>query len=72
MKKKKFAPLSLDKETVNLLDKRQLKGIKGGYKSDPIEEPNSTGCTQGGSNCGTGGFGNGHSIGCNSGGSICN
>lgn len=70
MKKKKFAPLSLDKETVNLLDKRQLKGIKGGNKSDTIE-PNSTGCTAGGSNCGTGGFGDGPSLGCNSGGSIC-
>jgi hypothetical protein len=64
MKKKKFAPLSLDKETVNLLDKSQLKGIKGGKMEVP---GNSTGCTTGGSACGSGG----NSAGCTLGQSTC-
>lgn len=64
MKKQKFAPLSLDKETVNLLDKKQLSQIKGGTGSVVIG--GSTGCGSGGSTCDLG-----NSTGCGSGGSTC-
>lgn len=60
MKKLKLNPLSLDKQTISLLDERQLQEIKGGknYQSPcpagatTANPPDSTtGCGAGGSAC---------------------
>lgn len=70
MKKLELDPLSLDKETIALLDEKQLLEIVGGKAIAP---GTSTGCGTGGSTCGaaqlptTGGG----STGCGSGGSTC-
>ncbi|WP_312991433.1 class I lanthipeptide [Chryseobacterium flavum] len=64
MKKLELDPLSLDKETIALLDEKQLQEIVGGQAVAP---GTSTGCGSGGSGCGTGGG----STGCGSGGSTC-
>lgn len=64
MKKLELDPLSLDKETIALLDEKQLLEIVGGQAVAP---GTSTGCGSGGSGCGTGGG----STGCGSGGSTC-
>ncbi|WP_294200015.1 class I lanthipeptide [Chryseobacterium sp. sg2396] len=73
MKKLELDPLSLDKETIALLDEKQLMEIIGGKAVAP---GTSTGCGTGGSTCGaaqttttisTGGG----STGCGSGGSTC-
>ena len=64
MKKLELDPLSLDKETIALLDEKQLQEIVGGQAVAP---GTSTGCGTGGSGCGTGGG----STGCGSGGSTC-
>jgi hypothetical protein len=64
MKKLQLDPLSLDKETIALLDEKQLMEIVGGHAVVP---GTSTGCGSGGSTCGTGGG----STGCGSGGSTC-
>ncbi|WP_295211085.1 class I lanthipeptide [uncultured Chryseobacterium sp.] len=64
MKKLELDPLSLDKETIALLDEKQLQEIVGGQAAAP---GTSTGCGSGGSGCGAGGG----STGCGSGGSTC-
>ncbi|QOR73747.1 class I lanthipeptide [Cruoricaptor ignavus] len=64
MKKLELDPLSLDKETIALLDEKQLQEIVGGQAVAP---GTSTGCGSGASTCGTGGG----STGCGSGGSTC-
>ncbi|HBN6703094.1 hypothetical protein HZP84_10415 [Elizabethkingia anophelis] len=63
MKKLELDPLSLDKETIALLDEKQLQEIVGGQATI---QGSSTGCGSGGSTCSSGG-----STGCGSGGSTC-
>ncbi|GAA3956308.1 hypothetical protein GO495_27490 [Chitinophaga oryziterrae] len=65
MKKIKFNPLALDKETIARLDAKQLNEISGGVVSDYAATSN--GCPLGGSECGVGGT----STGCGSGHSTC-
>nr|WP_315034205.1 class I lanthipeptide [uncultured Chryseobacterium sp.] len=74
MKKQKFAPLSLDKETISLLDKKLLKSTKGGLvnralrcpSGGTVVDPNPNFCPNGGS------VGDGiTSGGCGAGGSAC-
>ncbi len=67
MKKLKLNPLSLDKETIALLDFKQLKEIVGG-RSIALQGT-STGCGTGGSGCNSSVAGG--SSGCGSGGSTC-
>lgn len=64
MKKFNLDPLALDKETIALLDEKQLQEIVGG-NTEPITA-SSTGCGSGGSTCGSS-----NSTGCGSGGSTC-
>ncbi len=64
MKKLELDPLSLDKETIALLDEKQLQEIIGGQAAAP---GTSTSCGSGSSICGT----EGGSTGCGSGGSTC-
>jgi len=68
MKKLNLNPLSLDKETIALLDDKQLQEIVGGIGggSSSSRTGGSTGCGSGGSTCGSGG-----STGCGSGSSTC-
>lgn len=66
MKKLELDPLSLDKETIALLDEKQLMEIIGGKGAAPA---GSTGCGTGGSTCDN--TGTGASTGCGSGGSTC-
>ncbi|REC74458.1 hypothetical protein DRF60_17565 [Chryseobacterium elymi] len=71
MKKFELDPLSLDKETIALLDEKQLQEIIGGQAAAP---GTSTGCGSGGSTCGatqTTTTTSGGSTGCGSGGSTC-
>ncbi|WP_312991435.1 class I lanthipeptide [Chryseobacterium flavum] len=71
MKKFELDPLSLDKETIALLDEKQLQEIIGGQAVAP---GTSTGCGSGGSTCGatqTTTTTAGGSTGCGSGGSTC-
>lgn len=69
MKKFELDPLSLDKETIALLDEKQLQEIIGGQAVAP---GTSTGCGSGGSTCGaTQTTTSGGSTGCGSGGSTC-
>ena len=63
MKKFNLDPMSLDKETIAMLDDNQLQEIVGGIGS---KGGASTGCGSGASTCGGGG-----STGCGSGGSTC-
>ena len=65
MKKFNLDPMSLDKETIALLDEKQLQEVVGGVGL--LVRGTSTGCGTGGSGCGTGGG----SGGCGSGGSTC-
>lgn len=66
MKKLELDPLSLDRETIALLDEKQLQEIVGGKALAPA---GSTGCGTGGSTCDN--SGTGASTGCGSGGSTC-
>jgi hypothetical protein len=70
MKKLQLDPLSLDKETIALLDEKQLMEIVGGHAIAPAT---STGCGSGGSTCSTQPVvvKPGTSTGCGSGGSTC-
>ena len=69
MKKFELDPLSLDKETIALLDEKQLQEIIGGQAAAP---GTSTGCGSGGSTCSaTTTTTAGGSTGCGSGGSTC-
>ena len=56
--------MSLDKETIAMLDDKQLLEIVGGLSALPAA---STGCGSGGSTCGSAGG----STGCGGGGSTC-
>ena len=64
MKKFNLDPMSLDKETIAMLDDKQLMEIVGGLAAKAAA---STGCGSGGSTCGSAGG----STGCGSGGSTC-
>lgn len=78
MKKLSLDPLSLDKETIAMLDAQQLLEVTGGAY---LAASGSTGCGSGGSTCsaenstGCGGGAStcskGTSTGCGSGGSTC-
>jgi hypothetical protein len=63
MKKFNLDPLALDKETIALLDEKQLQEIVGGISGGEVSA--STGCGSGGSTCSS------NSTGCGSGGSTC-
>ena len=63
MKKFNLDPLALDKETIALLDEKQLQEIVGG--GGELDLSASTGCGSGGSTCSS------NSTGCGSGGSTC-
>lgn len=65
MKKFNLDPLALDKETIALLDEKQLQQIVGGG-SDLDVGGGSTGCGSGGSTCSSS-----NSTGCGSGSSTC-
>ncbi|MFK8009999.1 MAG: class I lanthipeptide [Saprospiraceae bacterium] len=64
MKKLSLNPLSLDKQTIALLDANQLQNVVGGLAKLAA---NSTGCGSGASTCGSAGG----STGCGSGASVC-
>jgi hypothetical protein len=64
MKKLFLDPLSLDKETVAMLDERQLQQIVGGI-GYAAEVADTSGCNTGGSTC------SGETTGCQGGGSTC-
>ena len=64
MKKFNLDPLALDKETIAMLDEKQLQAIVAGNSTLP---GTSSGCGTGNSTCGTGGG----SSGCDGGGSTC-
>ncbi len=68
MKKQKFMPLLLDKETVSLLDRSQLFIIKGEKKEQQPMSIVTANCSSGGSVCDCNSTG---STSCTSGGSTC-
>ncbi|MFK8009997.1 MAG: class I lanthipeptide [Saprospiraceae bacterium] len=65
MKKLSLNPLTLDKQTIALLDTNQLQKVVGGKTINFIAD--STGCGSGNSTCPSGAG----STGCGSGGSTC-
>lgn len=67
MKKLSLNPLELDKETIALLDNKQLQDVIGGVVTPSSSSGTSTGCGSGGSNCTI----KGTSTGCGSGSSQC-
>jgi len=66
MKKMKLNPLQLNKETIALLDAKQLRDVVGGANTTVGVSGSSTGCGSGSSTCKSGG-----STGCGSGSSTC-
>lgn len=62
MKKLVLNQLTLDKETIAMLDAKQLQAISGGFNTNN----NTSACGSGGSACS-----NGNTTSCGSGGSIC-
>ncbi|MCI5080326.1 MAG: class I lanthipeptide [Saprospiraceae bacterium] len=67
MKKLQLDPLDLQKETIALLDGRQLQEIIGGINNAVSGSGTSTGCGSGGSHCTI----KGTSTGCGTGSSQC-
>lgn len=67
MKKMSLSPLKLDKQTIALLDTKQLYAVIGGQNRDDSASGASIGCCTGSSCCSP----NGTSVGCSAGGSVC-